>query len=205
MSYCIYTHTNKTNGKVYVGLTSMIPQERWRDGKGYHKGTHFRNAIDKYGWNNFEHKIIKENLSKDEASYWEQYYISFYNSTDRQYGYNMSSGGEHGGHPQTDETRKKISENGYHQGMKGKRHSEEVKKKMSKSRTGKRFSDKTKDKLKKSAIKDRGRLFLCVELNQIFDNLDEAYMATACHKSSIVLCCQGKQKQSKGYHWKYVN
>ena len=39
MSYCVYMHTNKTNGKVYVGLTSMELKERWRDGKGYHKGT----------------------------------------------------------------------------------------------------------------------------------------------------------------------
>ena len=39
MSYSIYMHINKTNGKVYVGLTSMRPEERWRDGKGYHKGT----------------------------------------------------------------------------------------------------------------------------------------------------------------------
>ena len=102
MSYVIYTHTNKSNGKIYVGLTSMKPEERWRYGKGYHKGTYFRNAIDKYGWDNFEHKIIEENLTKEEASYWEQYYISFYNSSDRQYGYNISSGGEYGGHPQTE-------------------------------------------------------------------------------------------------------
>ena len=117
----------------------------------------------------------------------------------------MSSGGEHGGHSQTIETRKKIGKNGYHQGMKGKKHSDDAKMKMSKSRTGRKFSDESKDKLRKSAIKDRGRLFLCVELGRIFDNLDDAYDATTCHKGSIVLCCQGKQKQSKGYHWKYVD
>lgn len=205
MSYCIYTHTNKTNGKVYVGLTSMIPEKRWRNGKRYKEGTHFRNAIDKYGWDNFEHKIVKENLTKDEASYWEQYYISFYNSSDRRYGYNMSSGGEHGGHPQTDEARKKISENGFHQGMKNKRHSDDTKKKMSESRTGKRLSDKSKDKIRKAALNNMGRLFLCIELNCIFDNLNDAHEVTTCSKSSIVRCCQNKQNQSKGYHWKYAD
>jgi group I intron endonuclease len=205
MSYCIYAHINKINGKIYVGLTGVSPEKRWRDGNGYHDGTHFKNAVDKYGWDNFEHKIIKENLTKDEASYWEQYYISFYNSTDRKYGYNMSSGGEHGGHPQTYETKKKISENGYHKGMSGRKHSEETKRKMSESRNGREFSDKSKEKLRKSALNNMGRLFLCVELNRVFDNLDEAYEVTTCHKSSIVLCCQGKQKQSKGYHWKYVD
>lgn len=205
MSYCIYAHTNKINGKIYVGLTSMEPEERWRDGKGYHKGTHFRNAIDLYGWDNFEHKIIKDGLTKDEASYWEQYYISFYNSTDGQYGYNMSSGGECGGHPQTEETKKKISKNGYHQGMKDKRHSDETKRKMSKSKIGREFSNESKEKMKNSALNNRGRLFLCVELNRVFNNLNEAHEVTTCPKGSIVQCCQGKQFQSKGYHWKYAN
>ena len=210
MGYCIYTHTNKTNGKIYVGLTSMIPEERWRNGKGYHEGTHFRNAIDMYGWDNFEHKIIKDNLTKEEASYWEQYYISFYNSTDRRCGYNMSSGGEHGGHPQTEETKRKISENGI--GFKGKKHTEESLYKMSIAKIGenhpnygKHLSEDLKEKLKVSAINNSGRLFLCVELNQVFNNLNEAYEVTTCPKGAIVLCCQGKQIQSKGYHWKYAD
>lgn len=208
MSYCIYTHTNKTNGKTYVGLTSMLPEERWRCGKGYHKGTHFRNAIDKYGWDGFEHKIIKDNLTKEEAGYWEQYYISFYNSADRQYGYNMSFGGEHGGHPRTLETRKKISEN--HGGFDGRKHTEESLEKMRKSHRDNPshkipHSEEAKDKMRKAALNSRGRLFLCIELNRIFDNLNDAYRITTCPKGAIVQCCQGKQKQSKGYHWKYVD
>lgn len=205
MSYVVYMHKNKTNGKVYIGLTSMSLEERWKNGNGYHKGTYFRNAIDKYGWDNFEHIIMKENLSKDEASYWEQYYISFYNSLNRQYGYNISSGGEHGGHFQTEETKKKISKNGYRQGMKGKKHSEETKRKMSKSKIGKTFSNELKEKMRKSALNNRGRLFYCIELNQIFDNLNDAHNITSCSKGAIVMCCQGKQKQSKGYHWEYAD
>lgn len=202
--YCVYVHKNKSNGKVYVGLTSMIPEERWSNGKGYHTG-YFRFTIDKYGWDNFEHKILKDNLTKDEASYWEMYYIRQYNSTDRNFGYNISFGGECGGHPQTEETKKKISKNGYHYGMLGKTHSEETKRKMSVSRTGKVFSDEIKEKLSKSALKNRGRLFLCIETGKIFNNLNDAYKETLCPKGSIVQCCKGKQKQSKGYHWCYAD
>lgn len=208
--YCVYSHTNKINDKIYIGLTSMKPEERWKNGMGYHIGTHFRYAIDKYGWNNFEHKILKDHLTKEEASYWEKYYINLYNSTNRQYGYNISSGGEHGGHVQTIETRRKISEN--HGGFDGRKHTTESKLKMSKSSSGenhpnfgKHHSEQLKRKLSKSALKNRGRLFLCVELNKIFDNLNDAYLETTCPKGAIVLCCQEKQKQSKGYHWKYAD
>lgn len=130
-TYCVYSHTNKINGKIYIGLTSMKPEERWANGKHYHKGTHFRNAIDKYGWDNFEHEIIEDNLTKKEAANSEIYYISLYNSTDRRYGYNMSSGGENGGgHPQSEEARRKIGLNGCHTGMLGKKLSEEHKQKL---------------------------------------------------------------------------
>lgn len=70
---------------------------------------------------------------------------------------------------------------------------------------GRTFSDETRKKLSESALKNRGRLFLCVELNRVFDNLTDAHDVTTCPKGAIVLCCQGKQKQSKGYHWKYVD
>ena len=204
-TYCVYSHTNKVNGKIYIGLTSMKPEERWKNGVGYHAGTHFRNAIDKYGWDNFEHRIIKDGLTEDEASYWEQYYISFYNSTDRRYGYNMSSGGESGGHPQTEETRKKISENGYHYGMLGKKHSNEAKAKMSKSRTGRVFSDETKKKISDAHKKLRNKRVYCEELDCIFESLDEAAEKIGRTKSAIVYCCKGKTKTCKGYHLKYID
>lgn len=204
-TYCVYSHTNKVNGKIYIGLTSMKPEERWKNGVGYHVGTHFRSAIDKYGWDNFEHRIIKDGLTEDEASYWEQYYISFYNSTDRRYGYNMSSGGESGGHPQTEETRKKISENGYHYGMLGKKHSNEAKAKMSKSRTGRVFSDETKKKISDAHKKLRNKRVYCEELDCIFESLDEAAEKIGRTKSAIVYCCKGKTKTCKGYHLKYID
>lgn len=204
-TYCVYSHTNKVNGKVYIGLTSMKPEERWANGKGYHNGTHFRNAIDKYGWDNFEHEIIKNNLTKDEASYWEKYYISFYNSMDKLYGYNMSSGGEHGGHIQTEETRRKISENGYRGGMKGKKHSEETKRKMSESRTGKCFSEETKKKISEAHKKLRNKRIYCVELDCVFESLDEASDKICRSKSVIVDCCKGRQKTCGGYHLRYAD
>lgn len=34
--YTVYLHINKVNGKVYVGITSMKVENRWREGIGKH-------------------------------------------------------------------------------------------------------------------------------------------------------------------------
>ena len=92
-AYCVYSHTNKTNGKTYIGLTSMTPEERWKSGKGYHSGTHFRNAIDKYGWDNFEPRILSDCLTKKEADVLEKMYINILRTRNNEYGYNITEGG----------------------------------------------------------------------------------------------------------------
>ena len=90
--WIIYKHTNKINQKSYIGQTCQKPNERWRKGQGYHRSTKFYNAIQKYGWNNFEHDIIEENiLTREEADQREKYWIQYYNSIEN--GYNISVGG----------------------------------------------------------------------------------------------------------------
>lgn len=92
--YTVYAHINKTNGKRYVGLTSTPVKRRWDNGLGYMEGTYFRSAIDKYGFDGFEHIIIAENLTKEEACELEQEYISKWKTTNREFGYNQTLGGE---------------------------------------------------------------------------------------------------------------
>lgn len=93
----IYKHTNKINGKCYIGQTCRKnPNERWNNGKGYN-GTIFAKAIEKYGWDNFEHEIIEDGiLSEEEANKREMYWIEYYNSyagVSGGNGYNMTKGG----------------------------------------------------------------------------------------------------------------
>lgn len=119
--YCVYMHTNKINNKVYIGQTGKSVNDRWRkDGAGYLKkrkdGTYyqplFARAIQKYGWDNFEHIIFEEGLTKSDACHIEKLLIAIYQSNNPIYGYNLSSGGESGtsGCIMSDEQKQRISE-----------------------------------------------------------------------------------------------
>lgn len=95
--YFLYIHENKTNGKVYVGITSKdTPEKRWLNGRGY-KGTYFYRAIQKYGWDGFEHKILFSNLSQDQAFILEKRIIKDLKANNRDYGYNIADGGNYPG------------------------------------------------------------------------------------------------------------
>ena len=93
-TYCVYIHTSPSN-KRYVGITSQRPPEqRWANGHGYNHNSHFTNAINFYGWDNFNHEIVADGLTSDDAMMMEQTLIEKYNTMDQRYGYNQTSGGE---------------------------------------------------------------------------------------------------------------
>lgn len=140
-NYKVYKHTSPS-GKVYIGITLQDPELRWQNGRGYKHNQYFYNAINKYGWDNFEHEILYEGLSQEEAENTEIKLIKEYNSTNREFGYNIRQGGEGGGNL-SEETKQKLSEchkgkmTGEDNPFYGKKHSEESKKKMSESHKGK--------------------------------------------------------------------
>lgn len=103
-------HTNKVNGKRYIGITKQSPSRRWSNGLGYRDQIFFWRAIQKYGWNEFEHKILYNNLTVSEAEEKEAQLIAFFNSNDKNFGYNILKGGS-APLPISDETRNRISKN----------------------------------------------------------------------------------------------
>lgn len=168
MSFFVYIHTCP-NGKKYVGVTTQKNIKcRWRKGEGY-KGQHFYRAIQKYGWDNIEHKYFKTE-SKELMFYWEKILIYYHNSTNKKFGYNKTGGGDscfeisddtrlkqkviRTGKKHSEETKKKISA-----GNKGKKFSEEAKKKMSEARKGKKYSPRSEETKKKMSEARKGKKY----------------------------------------------
>lgn len=89
----VYVHTNKVNGKKYVGLTSLSLDKRCQNGHGYRSCPYFGHAIRKYGWDSFSHEILEDGLTRREAGAWERYYISLFDTQNPEHGYNVDAGG----------------------------------------------------------------------------------------------------------------
>lgn len=117
---CIYMYINKNNGKKYIGQTVDFNRRHKQhinaslsNMNGYDENTPIHRAMRKYGIDNFEIVILKQDLSdQEELNYWESFYIKEYNTLYRNgMGYNVSSGGSYG-NPyagKTEEEMKKIS------------------------------------------------------------------------------------------------
>ena len=234
-TYCVYIHTNKINGKMYVGQTihGNNPNKRWSNGRGYQKNLYFGNAVQKYGWDNFDHDVIASNLTKEEACNFEKILIKELNTYDKNFGYNLTLGGEGlSGYRLSEETRKKTSE-----AMRGKKRSEETKLKIGKASLGRNVGRKhTEDELEKMRQAKRGKRVynshaghhkphteeakqkiqdashkkkVCQKdiddnILNTYESLSSASRATGVNLGSISLCCNGRAKTAGGFIWEFV-
>lgn len=229
IEFTVYEHVNKINGKRYIGITSKAVQRRWRpDGSGYKNNPYFWHAIQKYGWDSFEHRILHQGLSEDEACRIEKALIAQYHSNDLVNGYNIADGGKYNVMPQA--TRERLSRErkgkncgadnpnygnhklaGENNPNYGKRHSEEVKRKMSENRKGKGlhcFSEEHKRRIKEhhKGGADPKRV-ICLETGMIFKSINDAARYIGGSKKAISNCCRKipHYNTAKGYHWEFAH
>ena len=231
--YTIYMHKNKINNKIYVGQTCQTLQERWGSkGSGYKTCTKFKNAINKYGWDNFEHIIIEEVYSPEEADEREKYWINYYNSVEN--GYNLSYGGgslhsfsnEH----KTNLQRAIINKIGRKVICVNTKKIYETLSEAEKDTGAKHIGDCCKRKIltsgkdkegnglvwryledynenEKITLKPQKRTktkVLCVETNKIYNSAKEAERETGVDSTSIGRCCNGIRKSAGKCHWQWV-
>ena len=91
----IYKITNIINNKVYIGQTVNTIKYRWHKHCNSDGCRSLHNAILKYGKENFNIEII-ETLPIEKLDEREIYWISFYKSNTKKFGYNILLGGNLG-------------------------------------------------------------------------------------------------------------
>ena len=173
--YRVYKYTNLINNKIYIGQTKhTLEQRSQKNGSNYKNSIYFYNAIQKYGWDNFKSEILKDNLSLEEANYYEEYYINKYDSTNPNIGYNIRIGGKNT--PLSEESKRKISEKA----------KERYKDPTKNPNYGKHWSDDFKNKMRERFSGEKGYWYgkhKTEEEKQYLSNLFKGTQITTRKKS----------------------
>ena len=226
IKFIVYCHTNKINGKKYIGITSNSnPIRRWgKIGQGY-KSQYFYRAIKKYGWDEFEHEILFKELSEDEAKKKEIELISKHKTKDRNFGYNLTDGGDGSlGYIASEETIKKLRDS--HAGQvawnKGLKYTceniskiqieiwkrEGHREKMSIAHIGNNQSEETKQKISENSARTTSVYQLDKDTNEVINKWDRITHALEniqkADSSSISSCCSGLNITHLEYKWIYA-
>lgn len=192
MGYVVYCHRNIKNGKRYIGITKNNPNKRWRNGKGYYT-QYFSRAIKKYGWENFEHIILENNLTKEQACKAEKFYINKYDTTNPKNGYNETLGGDGGG-------------------MLNRHHTEEAKIKIGIARKNTPFTDEHRKHISESKQGTKHHLAKPVyqysldgKLVKKWDYMNDAAKSLNISRGTISSACCGHRKRAYGFIWTYID
>lgn len=193
---------------------SLKISHRWDNGKGYANNEHFTRAINKYGWENFTHEILLNDLTAEEAYQAEIELIAKYDSANRDKGYNKSTGGENSasGHKWTSDFRQKMisintgktvsvtTRNKISASMLGRPKAEATKQKMSVAAKAKFAQMNAEERLKPNLKKLKP--VTCVETKQSFISMSEAARRCGFTVSNLSIALKNGYKCG-GYHWKF--
>lgn len=224
MNSGIYTITNLINGKIYVGSTTLSFNRRKNDHFSYlkrnkHSNKHLQFAYNKYGESNFKFEILEE-CSPEYCLSQEQYWINMLNVCSEKYGYNICAvPGNTKGIKMSDKTKKILLEVN-----KGRKASEETRKKMSITRqytspeTRKKLSEagkkrkNSKESLLKNVETRKKNLKYNIyqydlQMNLIKIHTEGSKIAASelnISDAHIISCCNGRIKTAYGYIWKKI-
>jgi group I intron endonuclease len=213
---CIYMYVNKINDKKYIGQAM-----NFKNRHASHvccKQLPLDRAITKYGIENFKIVILKEDLTLEQRNEWEEYYISYYNTTCvGGCGYNIKSGGRHTGwfEGKTEEEQQAYRDKcreinmGENNPFYGRHHSKESKEKIRKALTGQKRTGETKRKISESkkgvGCKKIIQYTRDGEIVKEWESSKAAGEELGLNIPNIVACLKGRQLTCGGYVWKYAS
>lgn len=198
-SYIVYRHTSPS-GKVYIGITKRKPKERWERGRAYRRHGFFWNAVKKYGWDNMQHEILLEGISKSEAIYAEKYLIRWYKI--HNISYNLTDGGEGTVNftawnkgkkwPKEMIEKFKVAHGGSNSYWWHREVSEEHRKHISEAKKG--IATKVCKVI---------QLTLTNECVKEWFSMSDAARTLGIDESGIAKCCRGKRNKCGNFKWQY--
>ena len=192
--YIVYMHVSPSD-KRYIGVTCLKTQERWRNnGLGYKSQPYFYRAIEKYGWDNFQHIIVARGLDEETAKWLEMELIREWDTTNPNKGYNLTKGGDGvNGLSPSKETREKISKT-----MKGKKCGKDnpmYGKGYLVPWYGKTLSEEHRRKCSENSKGKNGKKVIIEETGEIFDTIKECAKRLGYKCSSVIVAfLKGKRK-----------
>lgn len=117
MAGVIYCITNLESGKAYIGSSLDFESRKRQHLKDLKAGTHhcchLQNAWNKYGKELFEFSFLEEDVDKEILFQRERYWIEYYNTHDRDWGYNLAIPTDNGGHTHAEETKERQRASAY--------------------------------------------------------------------------------------------
>ena len=107
-AYTVYGHCNLTNGKWYVGMTSLEPKARWNYGWGYQNNSQMWYDIKDSSWNtDWIHTVFDTFSNREDALDYEAFLMGMFDSIEK--GYNVSDyDSRH--YKRSEETRNRMSQ-----------------------------------------------------------------------------------------------
>lgn len=217
MAY-IYIIENDINDKKYIGKTNFSIEKRWkehcRDYKKHREETRpLYNAMNKYGIDHFSIRLLEE-VSVEQSSEREIYWISFYNSFKE--GYNATLGGDGTTYlnyklilklfDTTDKSKEEIAKE-------CNCCVDSVKNIVEQYRGSVNWKERYCKRQLPNCLGVCGKSVRCIETNQIFHSSNAAsnwlvengkIKSQKYGRNKIPEVCRGQRKTVGGYHWEYV-
>lgn len=204
--YIVYLHRNKINNKCYVGQTCQKPEYRWgKNGWHYHEQPYFYRAIEKYGWDNFDHIILETDIPADQIDERECFWAGYYHALAPE-GYTL-----HVGKYATKDTSSILKRTRSEASLEHWQ-DPEYQRKVSQGRK-KMWQEASPDCKEKMLAnldrsgaggKARSKEVECVETKMRYASTREAERLTGINHANISQACTGKRKTAGKFHWRYV-
>jgi group I intron endonuclease len=235
---CVYCAYNKKNNKIYIGYTQNTLFKRisshYYSSNNNIYNNFFHSSLFKYGKDNFNWYILYQSKNIIDLKTQETFFINLFNSNNKKYGYNLSTGGEspklnNSSRMKISKKTKKRNLTGERNPFFGKKHSTETKKHLSKIRIGvlvgnknpffgkkhslvmrKKLSKIRKDLCKNEKVilnlrnAQKSKPILCINNGIEYRSINEAARQLSIHKSGIKDQLHKRLKTYKGLKFKFV-